>query len=97
MEWKYIIVDEMGIETPIIFPTIIDHNSVCHWNGDRKKYLFNNKDIVSAGFVNISGAIDKDDDPFVSISCYGRSTTLDIDSRKEVDNKILNKFLGESW
>ena len=47
-------------------------------------------DIVSAGFfqifVNANGAPD--------ISCYGKSVTLEVESRPEIDSRLLQRFFN---
>lgn len=41
MKAKYVIIQEMGLELPIVFNPIIDHSAVCQ-----------NKKVISAGYVS---------------------------------------------
>ena len=77
MKSKYIIIDEMGLELPIVFSHVIDHKTVA--NGFCK--------VVSAGFCSTDmyeGYYD---------SVWGESVGLKIKSRGEQDKEILNLFL----
>ncbi len=64
---------------PIVFPEIINHADMARNMGWKKE------DIVGAGFVYV------DDD---SYNCYGESISLNVKSRCEEDEKILNRYLG---
>ncbi len=73
---KYVIVEELGIELPIIFNEILDHSSVAR---DRK--------VVSAGHVKFGCGIDGS----MVVSCYGKSVTLRTKSRGTIDEEIIKK------
>ncbi len=49
---------------------------------------------VSAGFCTIIYAGDLHGMSVKSV-CHGRSASLDLDSRKELDEEIINKYLGQ--
>lgn len=74
---KYVIVVDCGVEVPIIFNDIIDHDSVV---GNRKA--------ISAGKVSFPHGKEK-----TLVSCWGRSTTLNLRSRFEIDEEIIQKTL----
>ena len=76
---KYIIVDGgfSGSEIPILFPFIIKHFDVS------KGYV---GEVVSAGFVCIDFADEK-------VNVWGKSTSLDKESRKE-DAEIIKRELN---
>lgn len=48
--------------------------------------------IVSAGFCTISDNLDPDALSCYKISAHGRSTSLNLQSRKEEDSKILSRM-----
>ena len=66
--------NDMGQETPIIFPNWEPHE------------LMNDKKVISAGFVVIQL-----NNGVPVCRCYGKSYTLDINSRPEEDGKLLTK------
>jgi len=83
---KYVIVDYLGIETPIIFEEIVDHCS-----------FYERFNIVSAGFVKIYGT----EKPIpnacccenaMKVSVWGESTTLKLKSRPEDEKIILDSI-----
>jgi len=80
MKVKYIIVTSMGIETPIVFSDFLKHSEVA-----------GNREVISAGFVQF-GLVDPTDED-IEATCYGMSTSLDIESRPEEDSKILTQHL----
>jgi len=63
---KYIIVDNNGLETPIIFPVILGHTEVK-----------TPKKVISGGFVYI---YIKDNN--IQVNCFGESITLKVKSRE---------------
>ena len=87
---KYVIVEEDGIEVPIIFPDIIKHST------------FSALKPVSAGFVNFYG----DDGPIENACCCnnairvswqgGGSVSLKLQSREE-DEEIIRKELHKHY
>jgi hypothetical protein len=64
---KYVIVTSMGLEVPIIFPALLDHN-----------YVAQGYNAVSAGYVSVQP---RGDGFFVDV--WGKSTTLGLQSRPE--------------
>lgn len=85
---KYIVIREGWLETAIIFDEMINHYEmaqkvlgpiVCDPKILRQK-------IVGAGFVTLTSD---------GLMCYGRSVTMEITSRGEVDSDLLNKRLGK--
>jgi hypothetical protein len=87
---KYIIVDERGIELPIIFSEMHRHADIA---GPRK--------VISAGFCRFNARTCFGEDPngsedqtVASVSCWGESVGLRVKSRKEDAALILkhNEF-----
>lgn len=79
---KYVIVEEMGLELPIIFNAILNHSDVVRFLVE-----FQGKKVVAAGECTprcLRG--DK-----MGWGCWGQSITLGIKSRNEVDEKVLDK------
>ncbi len=82
---KYIIIKLEGEEEIFIFPRTVDHDSmheVLHMlkmGGANWRRDF--KEVVSAGFITNN-------------ACYGRSETLDVDSRPELDTALLRALKG---
>ena len=80
---KYICFKDGDVEMIVVFPHTIDHDrmfeslQMTSFDVDRKSREWYDIDLLSAGFVYSSG------------KCYGRSETLDIDSRGDVDTLIL--------
>jgi hypothetical protein len=79
---KYIVYSDDGIEHLVQFPDIITHRDMAdalealRFGGDRDWHR-RQGEIVSAGFV-INGR------------CLGRSESLDVSSRLDLDTLILN-------
>jgi hypothetical protein len=67
----------MGIETPIMFPANLNHGDMAIHH-----------EVVAAGFCII-----QPDKSNLSVSCFGKSVTLKIDSRKEKDAAIIHREL----
>ena len=78
---KYIILDDM---TPIVFPITLQHDEVAR----RFTVKLTQPEVTSAGMVELTVTNGKP-----AFECYGRSISLDIDS-KETDSATLNKMLG---
>lgn len=80
---KYICFKDGDVEMIVVFPHTIDHDrmfeslQMTSFDVDRKSREWYDIDLLSAGFVYSSG------------ECYGRSETLDIDSRGDIDTLIL--------
>ena len=82
---KYIIIDINGSDVPILFPSFIEHITM------RNK--FSNCDIISAGMFSVG--VDKDNE--ISVSAYGKSVSLNVESRKE-DVRIIKRIItGVTW
>ena len=75
---KYIIVKKDGVEYPILFPNVMNHSDMFKLVGG---------DLISAGFCTISSTDNGD----IQYSAYGKSVTLDVSSREEVDTKLMNR------
>lgn len=82
---KYVIIDHVGLELPIIFPDILNHSTFIELRP------------VSAGEVQIYGA----DGPLPDACCcenalrgctYGKSVSLNLKSRPE-DSELIAKEL----
>jgi hypothetical protein len=76
MEAKYLIVESRGLELPIVFNSIIDHSQIAS--------AFAREHILSAGKCS-SGDSNQ-------WQCYGKSVTLNLESR-QCDARILNTKL----
>lgn len=81
MNAKYICIDyPIKGEAIIIFPETLVHKDMAQNNAHA------GCKIISAGFT-----MENDTGRLV---CYGRSESLGIDSRPEIDTAIVNKMLG---
>jgi hypothetical protein len=80
-KWKYVVVDlPMEGETPFLFPPTVTHADVVR--------LYPGAKIIAAGFVafrKIRGRL----------ACFGDSASLNIKSRGEADEYLINRLLGE--
>ena len=81
---KYVILE--SLDAPIIFHTAISHGSMA---GLGK--------IVSAGFCRIIATNQDDDSSIISsnkfeVLCWGKSSTLQLESRED-DAKLIRKML----
>ncbi len=81
---KYIIVGEM--ETPILFPTVLNHNDVAEVFGGKD-------DVVSAGFFEVRAEKTEGDPDNISVCVFGKSTTLNKVSRVEKDSRLIQRLL----
>jgi len=68
----------MGNEVPIIFPNLLDHDSVCR-----------GRTVIAAGFVYLDIEGDK-----IVAKCYGESTNLNKQCRPNEDDILLTKALN---
>lgn len=68
----------------VIFSMIEDHSFMAAH--------FSSK-VIGAGFLHFT--LDKNmyGEEITQVECYGRSTTLDINSRKELDEDIINSAM----
>ena len=71
-EAKYLIITAHGIETPIIFPSWIDHSHMAASFGGKRV-------VVSAGQVKVAEG---------NVDVYGSSTSLEVRSRPEDEDII---------
>ena len=85
MQNKYIIINVLGQETPILFPETMSHSTVAYTLGL-------GTEPVSAGFW--MALVDPDENGAgVRYKAYGESYTLKLMSRPE-DTDILNRFFN---
>lgn len=87
MKMKYVVVERGDIEEIFLFPTHIDHDSfagvLSYIKTGGRNWKREYADPISAGFTD-------------GVVCYGRSVTLNLDSRKDVDTELLrNRIEGE--
>lgn len=89
---KYIIFETPELlETPIVFPVWLSHGGVARalTGGNLDK-------VLSAGFVTITPGLESGDHQFqdfsVTVDCYGRSDSLNIES-KEGDSRLVARSL----
>ncbi len=72
-------------EVPIIFPKDLIHSDVAehmmHMIIVSNKHTPIHVEVVSAGFIHVDEVV-----------CSGKSETLDIKSRKEVDDKLISEY-----
>jgi hypothetical protein len=79
---KYVVIlDWSGLEYPIIFPNVIQHNSM----------VTDNLKVVSAGECSINNSLDGSGKP--KASCWGQSISLRVKSRGEEDAELINKAI----
>ncbi len=87
METKYIVGEipgDLGFRTlgAIIFPAFMNHAEVA---------FKLNIEVVSAGFVQIRSSVGNGK---TIINCYGKSSSCNVESNPERDNKLIAKLLG---
>jgi hypothetical protein len=83
---KYIIIEQNGLDLAIMFDMILSHSDIAQG--------FNK--VLSAGFFQVGGESSIADKQDIDVSVFGKSTTLNIESRKE-DARILKKVLRKEW
>lgn len=85
---KYIVIHEDWLETAIIFDSQINHyemvQKVLGPMVQDPKVL--KEKVLSAGFVILTPE---------GLQCFGRSVTMEINSRGEKDTDLINKRLGK--
>lgn len=79
---KYVVVRILGKEHIFVFPSSINHDRMCEVlsyikHGSDRDWSRALAEAVSAGFIDGSG------------KCYGRSETLNLDSRGALDDILL--------
>lgn len=77
---KYIIVDNHGVELPVIFSELMVHQEVAHALG------YSDAQVLGAGFCEVGG----NDDGTADYNCFGESVSLRVMSRRRQDAEILN-------
>ncbi len=84
---KYIIVEEHGIEVPIIFSELQKH-----W------HIAAGMKAISAGFCSFKTETILGDDPngsedqdVIAVNCWGESMSLGVKSRLKVDEAVILK------
>ena len=85
---KYIIVEVRGCELAIMFDSIIAHSDFLR--------SFNKERIISAGFFAVGAEPSENDKNDINVSCFGKSDTLKIESRKE-DDRLLKRVLRKEF
>ncbi len=83
---KYIIVEVMGADTPILFPCYLNHCDVARGFGGKKK-------ILSAGFFEVGAKPTKEDPENIEVSVFGKSETLGKKVNEENDSIFIQKLL----
>lgn len=77
-ENKYVIVEVMGMPTPVILASFMNHSDV----------VKPGQKVIAAGMCKISS-----DEGKISVTCYGQSQTLGIQSRSAADAVLIEFFL----
>lgn len=86
---KYIIIETRGIEVAIMFDNLLAHSDFLQ--------SFYKDNIISAGFFSVMSEPTDKDDKDISVGCWGKSVTLNIKSRKEIDEPILKRALRKEY
>lgn len=72
---KYIVIEgKFGMEIPLLFPEVTIHEDMLPFESK----------VVSAGYCEIKMGYD-----FLEVYCWGGSTSLNKDSRPEIDSKLI--------
>jgi len=85
---KYIIVEKMGCESAILFPSFLQHQYMARMMNAEPK------DVISAGMVRFDSIIKGSmmyPKQVVKVICSGGSVSLKIDSSFEEDADIIRK------
>ena len=82
---KFIIVEEMGHEIAILFDSLISHGDFLQ--------SFHRACIVSVGFFSVKSKPSPDDPADISVGVWDKSTTLNLHSRKGIDEKLIKRVL----
>lgn len=84
---KYVVVEEMGIEVPIIFSELQKHTDIA-----------GNKKVIAAGFCRFCGDVvlgedanGSEDKTVAGVACWGESLGLKIKSRGNIDADLIMK------
>ena len=76
---KYVIIEVAGIEVPILFSSIVNHSDMA-------------MKPISAGFFTASPC-EHDRKMALYVKCFGKSTSLKIESRPDKDAEIIHRDL----
>ena len=79
---KYVIFRD---ETFVIFPDSVEHSSFDRFGDNNKP--------ISAGFCIIESRRNDFDDIVYKVGCYGKSYSLNLESRGSIDSDIISKQL----
>jgi hypothetical protein len=79
---KYIVVGRMGMETPVLFPSYVDHCAIAS----------NFPEVLSAGLFQVVGIIGNEKDMHVGV--FGESITLKLKARGRDAELIKRLLLG---
>ena len=84
---KYIVVESMGLECPIIFSNLLTHKEEAR-----------GRKVISAGFVSFDIVPDPNSKGYeslitIEVNTYGKSVSLDIGSRGYEDDELIEKFI----
>lgn len=87
-QWKYVVIEAetRGVkhQLAVIFPDLIWHSDAFNnFRFSLTKQSWTNVIAISAGFCQIHNE---------GISCYGESESLNLKSRLEVDEELIEKF-----
>lgn len=84
--FKYVVIMDGTMETPIIFPDWATHKEIAH-----------NRKVVSAGFLTIIATRQTLEDTVytsndIEFNCSGGSVSLNVQSRPQEDSQLLRNF-----
>jgi N-acetylglucosamine-6-phosphate deacetylase len=83
---KYIVFKDGNLEDIITFSELMDHSQAARAL-DRDR-------IISAGFIDIA----VNEQGKLDVACFGKSTTLDLASRGDLDKRVaMSRLYGESY
>ena len=83
---KYIIKKVRGHEVAVLFHPLINHCDIGTCKESRGE-------TVSAGFFQVRVVREYSDGPTIDVSVHGRSLSLDLNSRGDVDAALIRKVL----
>ena len=87
MDWgKYIIIEVRGIECAIVFDPLISHCDIGTKGDSRGK-------IVAAGMFEVGAEKSEYDSNDISVCVFGKSVTLELESRKGQDERLIKRVL----
>jgi hypothetical protein len=86
MQGKYIIKVVRGHEVAILFDSLINHCDIGTCKDSRGE-------TVAAGFFAACGRPTSNDERDISVSAFGKSESLEIKSRGDIDEPLIKKVL----